>query len=87
MGQARPTERFMIDMVDGTVRVSALHESLDDAWWDLAGQDDGSLPEHSLGRMRAMTSCSGGSKARESARVTAVIMFIQRICTGVMGSI
>jgi hypothetical protein len=34
---------------------------------------------------RFMTSPSLGSKASASARVTAVIMLTQRICTGVMG--
>ncbi len=33
-----------------------------------------------------MTSRSLGSKASARARVTAVTMFTQRICTGVMGS-
>ncbi len=35
---------------------------------------------------RVMISFSGGSKASDKARVTAVIMLIHRICTAVMGS-
>jgi hypothetical protein len=35
---------------------------------------------------RRITPRSAGSKASASARVTAVIMFTHRICTGVMGS-
>ena len=34
---------------------------------------------------RAITSASAGSKARATARVTAVTMFTHRICTGVSG--
>ncbi|MNH47841.1 hypothetical protein D3C79_1112880 [compost metagenome] len=34
-----------------------------------------------------MRSSSAGSNASAKARVTAVIMFTQRICSGVMGSV